>query len=220
MKHPLSRSVRRAAAFTLVELLVVIAIIGILIALLLPAVQAAREAARRMGCANNLKQVGVALHNYLDNHGVFPPSDTSPFQSNEFLGDPRQRHIHSWRSLVLPFLEQQILYDTMDFTVSAYHANNLPAAGRMPSVYRCPSYSGPEYSAHDDYTQYSPECTIANYAGMGATDVGHIYAASQGYEPDGAIFPEGRIRPRDVSDGLTNTVFGVESRERRTHGLD
>lgn len=204
---------RRGDGFTLVELLVVIAIIGILIAMLLPAVQAAREAARRMSCGNHLKQIGVAFHNYLDNHGVFPPSDTSPFQSNEFLGDPTRRHIHCWRSLILPFLEQQDLHDAMDFEVSPLHANNLPIAGRMPPVYRCPSYTGPEFTKHQDYTRYSPTCAIANYVGMGASDVGHIYAATPGYEPDGAVFPQARIRPRDVTDGLTNTVFATETRE-------
>ena len=115
-----TRAVGRAA-FTLVELLVVIAIIGILIALLLPAVQAAREAAReaarRMSCTNNLKQIGLAIHNYADTHKAFPPSDTNKFESIEFIGNPRQRHLHCWRSLILPFAEQSTLYDTIDWQV-------------------------------------------------------------------------------------------------------
>jgi hypothetical protein len=196
-----------------VELLVVIAIIGILIALLLPAVQAAREAARRMSCSNNLKQIGVAFHNYLDTFRVFPPSDTSGFQSNEFTGDPLRRHLHSWRSMILGFAEQETLYEAMDFHVSVFHANNLPAAAQMPSLYRCPSYTGPEHSQHADYTRYSPTCTIANYAAMGASDVGHIWARASGYRPDGAVFPQSTIRPADVLDGLTQTMFVVETRE-------
>lgn len=200
-------------AFTLVELLVVIAIIGILIALLLPAVQAAREAARRMGCGNNLKQIGVALHNYLDTNGVFPPSDTVRLESIEYLSDPRNRHLHSWRSLILPFLEQQALHDSMDFNVSAFHPNNIREAAKMPEVYRCPSYTGPKFSRHQDYTQFSQGCAIANYAGMGGSDIGHIYGAATGYEPDGALFPRGNIRPRDVSDGMTHTIFVAETRE-------
>jgi type II secretory pathway pseudopilin PulG len=197
----------------LVELLVVIAIIGILIALLLPAVQAAREAARRMSCSNNLKQIGIALHNYLDTFRVFPPSDTSTFQSNEFTANPRRRHVHSWRSLLLPFAEQETLHDTMDFGVSPFHANNLPAAGQMPSLYRCPSYTDPEYSQHSDYTRFSSTCAIANYVGMGASDVGHIWAHSSGYRPDGALYPQSTTKPADVKDGMTQTVFVVETRE-------
>ncbi|MFC1597098.1 DUF1559 domain-containing protein [Planctomycetota bacterium] len=203
----------RRSAFTLVELLVVIAIIGILIALLLPAVQAAREAARRMSCSNNLKQIGVAFHNYLDTFRVFPPSDTSAFQSNEFTGNPRRRHIHSWRSMILPVAEQVALHDSMDFNVSALDANNLPAAAQMPPMYRCPSYTGPEYSQHGDYTRYSPTCTIANYVAMGASDVGHIWARSSGYRPDGAVYPQSTTGAEDVTDGLTQTVFVAETRE-------
>jgi prepilin-type N-terminal cleavage/methylation domain-containing protein len=205
---------KRRIAFTLVELLVVIAIIGILIALLLPAVQAAREAARRMSCTNNLKQMGLALHNYADTYRVFPPSDTSPLHSNEFTTRTPQRwHIHSWRSLILPFAEHQPLHDSMDFNVSALHANNLAAVGEMPPLYRCPSYAGPEYSQHADYTQFSATCAIANYAAMGASDVGHIWAQASGYRPDGPIYPQSETRPADVKDGTSLTMFVVETRE-------
>src|SRR6187401_3085395 len=93
---------RQLRGFTLVELLVVIAIIGVLVALLLPAVQAAREAARRMSCQNNLKQLGLACHNYADIVGVLPPAGTS---SNEF----------SWCVHILPFIEQKNLYDQFNF---------------------------------------------------------------------------------------------------------
>ncbi len=203
----------QTTGFTLVELLVVIAIIGILIALLLPAVQAAREAARRMACSNNLKQIGVAFHNYLDAFAVFPSSDTNAFQTDEFTGDPLRRTLHSWRSMVLPFVEQQTLHDSLNLGVSAFDANNLPAAAEMPSLYRCPSYNGPEYSRHNYYTRYSATCTIANYTAMGASDVGHIWAHQPGYRPDGAVYPQSATRPSDVTDGLTHTIFAVETRE-------
>ena len=101
-------------AFTLVELLVVIAIIGILIALLLPAVQAAREAARRSQCTNNLKQIGIALHNYHDTFKVFPPGGL--WYTNSTGNANWVRNRGSMLLHILPFVEQQSLYDAFDFT--------------------------------------------------------------------------------------------------------
>lgn len=118
--------------FTLVELLVVIAIIGILIALLLPAVQAAREAARRTECSNNLKQIGLGLHNYHDTHKCFPPNGPA-------LGSG-----YSWRALILPFVEQTSLYDSIDFGSflidnSGPSPTNLEVCGQVVNLYICPS---------------------------------------------------------------------------------
>jgi len=115
--------------FTLVELLVVIAIIGVLVALLLPAVQAAREAARRTSCVNNMKQIGLALHNYHDTTGKLPAS----------TGYTVTRNTGTWATLILPHLEQQSLYDTFDFTVPIVHANNRPATTTVIPAYICPS---------------------------------------------------------------------------------
>ncbi len=121
------------AGFTLVELLVVIAIIGILIALLLPAVQAAREAARRSSCANNLKQVGLALHNYHDTFKKFPPHSLS---ANRI----------AWTVHILPFLEQQPLYDQFDFTRRYNQNPNTILAMTRVSAYLCPSVKSPRTS--------------------------------------------------------------------------
>jgi prepilin-type N-terminal cleavage/methylation domain-containing protein len=104
-------SSRRRFAFTLVELLVVIAIIGILVALLLPAVQAAREAARRMSCGNNLKQIGLSLHNYHDTYNTFPPGGITP---GNCCGTPSAG---TWTLFILPYLEQQILADQYNFNL-------------------------------------------------------------------------------------------------------
>src|SRR5690349_22458600 len=104
--------VRRA--FTLVELLVVIAIIGILVALLLPAVQSAREAARRMQCQNNLKQLGLALHNYHDTNQSFPPCMSFDKDVSDISNTPNYRA--NWVIRILPFCEQQNLYNAFDFT--------------------------------------------------------------------------------------------------------
>ena len=134
------RSIHRPSGFTLVELLVVIAIIGILVALLLPAVQAAREAARRMQCSNNLKQIALALHNYENSLKVFPPSSTSKFGAGvwNYPGtgptDPNI-HLQSFASLLLPYLEQANIANSINYNVSALDpANRTIASQILPST--------------------------------------------------------------------------------------
>src|SRR3712207_6554389 len=134
--------------FTLIELLVVIAIIAILIALLLPAVQQAREAARRSQCKNNLHQMGLALHNYHDAHNVFPPAnfkvliqDTSPDQFNS-----QSTH---WGAMLLPYLDQAPLYNSMvwgSHPTIWYQGPNLVAQQTVLTVFQCPSSTDrPQY---------------------------------------------------------------------------
>jgi len=132
----------KKSGFTLVELLVVIAIIGILVALLLPAVQAAREAARRSQCTNNLKQIGLALQNYLSTHGDFPlamdSGDADPEASYDPWGDAANGlHGQSWILSILPHLEQTALYDQWDFTLSV--RDNERVARVDISMLYCPS---------------------------------------------------------------------------------
>ncbi|WP_339749897.1 DUF1559 domain-containing protein [uncultured Rubinisphaera sp.] len=106
-------STRKRIGFTLIELLVVIAIIAILVALLLPAVQQAREAARRSSCKNNLKQIGLAMHNYHDTHSCFPPGYVDQMgESDE--GDALTENQWGWGSQILPFLEQGAVFDVLD----------------------------------------------------------------------------------------------------------
>lgn len=115
---------------------------GVLAALLLPAVQAAREAARRDQCTNNLRQVGLAMHNYHDVYGSFPPA---------YIADEDGKPMHSWRVLILPFLEQKPLYDRYRFDEPWDGPNNRLLAGSMPTVFRCPS----EQAAAPGVTSYA-----------------------------------------------------------------
>ncbi|MEM7315432.1 MAG: DUF1559 domain-containing protein, partial [Planctomycetota bacterium] len=126
----------RRTGFTLVELLVVIAIIGILVALLLPAVQTAREAARRSHCVNNLKQIGLAIHLYETAHGNLPPATPYP-------GNDRRRGIEietyaTWAALILPQMEEQAVFDTFDFDLHMWDNLDAAATARLP-IYVCPS---------------------------------------------------------------------------------
>ena len=131
MFHP-SHSRR---AFTLVELLVVIAIIGVLVALLLPAVQAAREAARRSSCSNNLRQLGLAMHNYEDTYKALPYAYTIFPQA----GVPGNVMAHGWGVMILPFFEQTALQSNYDFKLSMTAANNQKVLSTHLSVMQCPS---------------------------------------------------------------------------------
>jgi prepilin-type N-terminal cleavage/methylation domain-containing protein/prepilin-type processing-associated H-X9-DG protein len=127
---------KKHAAFTLVELLVVIAIIGILVALLLPAVQAARESARRAQCVNNLVQVIIAINNYEMAHRLYPPgtiNDEGPIKST-----PEGYH-HNWVSQILPYLEQNNAYQKIDRTVGVYDPKNAPVRNINIATLRCPS---------------------------------------------------------------------------------
>ena len=138
------------AAFTLIELLVVIAIIAILVSLLLPAVQQAREAARRSQCKNNLKQIGIAIHNYHDTHSAFPPGYVSFGTSNG--SGPAWAGINpdtfdaapgwGWGTMILPYLEQGTIYEAMDVNQAAWAPANANGIATKISVFLCPSSTG------------------------------------------------------------------------------
>lgn len=203
---PRSSAPRRA--FTLIELLVVIAIIAVLVALLLPAVQYAREAARRTQCRNNLRQMGIALLNYEGLHRTFPPSSTSQIDFGVWSANPTAYHLHSWATFLLPYLDQGVLYGTINFNVSAVAPANINQAATKLNVYRCPSFSGSDFSQSPQYTALSPNFAIRNYAAMGATTVGRLWQNA-----DGVICPRCSTRVRDVKDGMSNTIVIVETRE-------
>ena len=196
------------SGFTLIELLVVIAIIAVLTALLLPAVQQAREAARLSQCRNNLRQIGLALHNYEGQVRALPSSTTSQIDFGVWNSNPANYHLHSWASMILPHLDQAPLYNTINFNVSALDpANYGPASFRLP-VYRCPSFVGPTFSSSPLYGRLSTAFALRNYAGMGGTSVGTFYV-----QADGVFYARSSTRISDISDGTSSTIFIVETRE-------
>lgn len=191
---------RRPVGFTLVELLVVIAIIGVLVGLLLPAVQAARNAARRMSCSNNLKQLGLALHNYLSTHRVFPPATV--------VDGARLSQPWSGQSMLLPFLEGSNAYDKINFSLgyhdgvnkAAFPPNGI-AAAKIP-VLICPNEISdrPRLNATTGLGEHYP----INYAlGVGRYFVFNPLTHQNG---GGAFAANGRLSDRDFLDGLSNTV--------------
>ena len=195
--------------FTLIELLVVIAIIGVLVALLLPAVQQARASARGVQCRNNLKQIGLALHNYAEQHVVLPPSSTSDVEDGVWDDRPWRNHLHSWASLILPHLDQGNAQNQIDYRVSALDPVNAQVASLIIPTYRCASYSGSDYSTEPLYVAVSPKLALRNYVAMGATDVGKFYQS-----PDGVFYSRSKTRFEDILDGVSNTIFIVETRDQ------
>lgn len=193
--------------FTLIELLVVIAIIAILIALLLPAVQQAREAARRTQCKNNLKQLGLALHNYHDVHLAFPPG----FILQEADGG----YNWTWTVMVLPFIEQGVLFDQLDAgpttcTQALGVADSLSAMVTPLSAWRCPSASGPDLNTA--WPALGDDLALSNYVGVNNSA---LLVVSGG---DGVFGRNSKLRMRDVTDGTSNTV-GVGERAWSLSGV-
>lgn len=206
----------RSAAFTLIELLVVIAVIGILVALLLPAIQAAREAARRVQCMNHLRQIGIAMHNYESTSRSFPWGIHAGWG-------------HGWHAAILPQLEQQNLYSTIPWTEQGeWDGTDLNSetfrelAQTHVPTYRCPSQPGPLHESR--VINEVGNRAIGNYLGNGGGDVNNecmCNAAANFNESNGVLLaadfregsvPRAPIRFRDVLDGLSNTLLVVEGK--------
>lgn len=213
-----SSQVEGRLAFTLIELLVVIAIIAILVALLLPAVQQAREAARRSQCRNNIKQLGLAFHNYHDVHGMFPPGGIG-YKFTDGGISPIVATSFGPLALILPNLDQGTLYNNLDFTKNFCDPVNTPHMKTVLSALLCPSYAGPKSSANGQWYQLAArtrfEAAITNYLGvMGYNTSGATQTA--GVAPPvanrGTFWANSDSRLRDFTDGSSNTLIYGEYR--------
>jgi len=207
------RGAQARNAFTLIELLVVIAIIATLVAILLPAVQQAREAARRSSCKNNLKQIGIALHNYHDTYNTLPPGYVRTAASGTV-----PNYSYGWSTQIFPFMEQPALYDAtlgtypnMDNAVA--NATSNAQMKNAIAAYRCPSDTGPQ--ANDKFafggTNY---LATSNYVGnndrngnAGNSTTWPTSLFVRGNTARGVFWQNSRCRFADVVDGLSNTLI-------------
>ena len=223
----------RRMGFTLVELLVVIAIIGILVALLLPAIQAAHEAARRSQCVNNLKQLAVGCHNYSDTYRTFPSGYITNFPAPAQEGTLEQS-VWGWGALLLPFIEQAPLFSQLDVGNRTLHANLLTTDGRAAlqtplPTFVCPSCSGPALNnfseTHADnpadanaphYRKYVTSngtdiiaIAKSNYVGVACSSVSTTPPVNPvSYGPaTGVFFQNSDTAFRDITDGTSQTLM-------------
>ena len=193
---------KRVSGFTLIELLVVIAIIAVLIALLLPAVQQAREAARRTQCRNNLHQLGLALHNYHDAIMCFPSG---------YVGRSGATAGWAWGAMLLPYLDETAVYNSSNFSVPCDNvatSNNVnrTATGQALTQFLCPS----DPNVTMDTAWYDEPHSLSNYLPCsGSSGIGS-------WPSSGVFFLNSRVRIRDIRDGTSNTIVIGEVSELRT----
>jgi len=189
----------RTPGFTLIELLVVITIIAVLVSLLLPAIQAARESARRTTCSNNLHQIGIGLVNHHARHQYFPPGGV---EHRAMIGPDGKRYGDAgrqlaWSAFLLPFIEQESVYEQLDLNEPFDSPANAQAAAAVIPVYLCPSVA-----RENDLID-----------GRGACDYGGIYGeriTSPNSPPKGAMLYNRRLNMVDIRDGLSHTLFVSE----------
>jgi prepilin-type N-terminal cleavage/methylation domain-containing protein/prepilin-type processing-associated H-X9-DG protein len=195
----------RRPGFTLVELLVVIAIIGVLVGLILPAVQKVRQAAARMSCQNNLKQIGLALQNYHDGARNFPPgyvSDYDPAGNDTGPG-------WGWAAFLLPYVEQQNLYDSIRFDQPIEAPANAFARTQPVRAYLCPGDSPPPTWVVQKYDlNGNPIATLCSVAS--ANYVGVFGTTEPGVDGNGTFFRNSAVGLADITDGSSQTIVAGE----------
>ncbi|UUO05453.1 DUF1559 domain-containing protein [Blastopirellula sp. J2-11] len=207
-------SSRNRPGFTLVELLVVIAIIGVLIALLLPAVQAAREAARRSQCSNNLKQMGLALHNFHDTYGRFPPGASD--NSAPFGNGYKSPGGHSWMAYSMPFLELGNAFDSSDFPNRSFYDSNIETAIGNTNF---PVFGCPSSALEQEFSSQTPKTMVADYIGIaghvdgygGVTAVNDTSDTAFGVSAtNGVLAKQSKNTFASITDGSSNTIVVSE----------
>jgi prepilin-type N-terminal cleavage/methylation domain-containing protein/prepilin-type processing-associated H-X9-DG protein len=209
---PRSSNSKTRPGFTLVELLVVIAILAVLIGLLLPAVQKAREAADRMICANNLKSLGLALHHFHDTHGGFPPGQVQgPFPE----AGVTEAVNHGWGPFILPFIEQQALADRYHWDKMLYDWANEPVVSTHLKIFQCPSAEPNRVMTFGVFTN-GVRAACGDYAPTWNVDP---VLVQQGWvDPvanlDGVLTPNHMTRMSEITDGTANTILLTEDAGR------
>ena len=209
-RKPLHAACRLCRGFTLIELLVVIAIIAVLVSLLLPAVQQAREAARRSQCKNNLKQIGLAMHNYHDNARVFPPGYVAG------AAYPATANGWGWAAMLLPYLDQAPLYNSISFGLPVQHSANAAAAGRSPAVFLCPTdlVTSGNFSISDAGGTILARVGPSSYAAT----VGDDSSEADALTGNGVTFRNSAVRMADIVDGSSQTVLAGDRAWAQTNG--
>jgi len=211
----------RRRGFTLIELLVVIAIIGVLVALLLPAVQQAREAARRAQCKNSLKQIGLALHNYHDQFNSLPAGWVGVTNGTLNIYGTNG---WGWAAKILPQMDQGPLYNTLNFSISVADPSQATQRTTKLPIYRCPSDVGPDqWGITDEGGTVLAQLANANYVGVfGVSDIDDCVDGDAGNWPlptrfpqcggEGTFYHNSVTRFADMTDGASNTFMIGEHR--------
>ena len=217
--------------FTLVELLVVIAIIGTLVGLLLPAVQTARESARRSACSNNLKQIGLAMHNHLDANKCFPSgfvlTGTTPNFSNIFSDSIRfEGGYVAWGALILPYLEQQEVFNQLTFSERSFNGVMLGRIVGSQSGSLVRTRPLPAYSCPSDVLPTRRNTLNTTVLGdMGASNYVGVYGRTDGdagqgcgeLNPNGTLFMNSKLASKNVLDGMSKTLLVGELSTNQKH---